>query len=134
MDTSNDIEGASAAIAVVDDECPVLEAVADLLESTGYTVNTFTSAQAFLESGLLPSIACLIADIRMPGMDGWELEALAHAQRPDLPILLMTGHDAPEVRHLRVRQYHESRLLLFKKPFDAQHLLSVVSAVVSTLD
>jgi FixJ family two-component response regulator len=118
----------------VDDECPVLEAVADLLESTGYKVSTFTSGQVFLESGLLPSIACLIADIRMPGMDGWELQALAHAQRPGLPIILMTGHDAPDDRHLRVRQYHESRLLLFKKPFDAQELLSVVNAVVSASD
>jgi FixJ family two-component response regulator len=135
MDTSNDMKGTSAAmVAVVDDERPVLESVADLLESSGYAVSTFQSAQEFLDSNVLPSIACLICDIRMPGMDGWELQSLVHARRPDLPVVLITGHDEPNDRCARDRQDRGGVLLLFKKPFDALQLLVAVSAMVKTSD
>jgi FixJ family two-component response regulator len=131
MDTSNDIKGMSTAmVAVVDDERAVLESVADLLESAGYKVSAFQSAQEFLHSSVLPSIACLISDIRMPGMDGWELQSVVHAQRPNLPVVLITGHDEPNDRCARVQQDHGSHLLLFKKPFDARELLVAVQAMV----
>jgi FixJ family two-component response regulator len=135
MDTSNDMKGASAAmVAVVDDERPVLESVADLLESAGYAVRTFQSAREFLASSLLPSIACLICDIRMPGMDGWQLQSLVHARRPDLPIVLITGHHEPNDRRAGDRQDRRGALLVFKKPFDAQQLLLAVSAMVKGSD
>ena len=134
MDTPNDIEGARAAIvAVVDDERLVLESVADLLESAGYAVRAFQSAPEFLDSGVLSSIACLICDIRMPGMDGWELQSLVHALRPNLPVVLITGHDAPNHRRTRVQQGQRDVLVLFKKPFDAQQLLVAVGAMVRPL-
>jgi FixJ family two-component response regulator len=131
MDTSNDIKGASAAmVAVVDDERPVLESVADLLESAGYAVCAFQSAREFLASNILPSITCLICDIRMPGMDGWELQSFVHARRPNLPVVLITGHDEPSDRRARVQQGQGGVLLVFKKPFDARQLLLAISAMV----
>jgi len=130
MDTSNDIKGTSAAmVAVIDDERPVLESLADLLESAGYAVCAFQSAREFLASNILPSITCLICDIRMPGMDGWELQSLVHARRPNLPVVLITGHDEPNDRFARIQQGRGGALLLFRKPFDAQQLLVAISAV-----
>lgn len=131
MDTPNDIKGMSTAIvAVVDDERPVLESVADLLESAGNKVSAFQSAQEFLHSSVLPVIGCLISDIRMPGMDGWELQSVVHVQRPDLPVILITGHCESDDRRVRVEQDQGRLLLLFKKPFDAQQLLAAVQAMV----
>ena len=131
MDTPDDIERMSTAmVAVVDDELPVLESVADLLESAGYAVSAFQSAKEFLDSGMLPSIACLISDIRMPGMDGWELQSVVHAQRPNLPVVLITGQYESEDRRARVQGGQADVLLLLKKPFDAQQLLVAVSAMV----
>lgn len=134
MDTPNDIKGMSAAIvAVVDDERPVLESVADLLESAGYQVRTFQSAQEFLHSSVLPSIACLISDIRMPGMDGWELQSVVHARRPDLPVVLITGHYEPDDRRVGIQHGQGSPLMLFKKPFDAQQLLGAVHMMAQAM-
>jgi FixJ family two-component response regulator len=97
-------------------------------------VSAFQSAKEFLDSNVLPSIACLICDIRMPGMDGWELQSLVHAQRPNLPVVLITGHDEPNDGRARDRQGPRGVLLLFKKPFDAQQLLVAVSAMVKAWD
>jgi len=120
----------TALVAVVDDERPVLESVADLLESAGYKVRAFQSAQEFLHSSVLPSIACLISDIRMPGMDGWELQSVVHARRPNLPVVLITGHYEPDDRRACTQHGQGSHLMLFKKPFDAQQLLGAVHVMV----
>jgi len=118
---------------VVDDERAVLESVADLLESAGYAVRAFQSARDFLDSNLLSSIACLICDIRMPGMDGWQLQSFVQAHRPDLPVVLITGHE-PNDRRARVRQGQGGVLLVLQKPFDAQQLLLTVSAMAKAPD
>jgi FixJ family two-component response regulator len=116
-------------IAVVDDDPRILGALKDLLESADYIVHVFASATALLESGCLERIHCLIADISMPVMDGFDLVRIAHATRPTLPIILISGHPhilnglPPVLRgHYRV----------FKKPFDGQVLLTAVSDAVGT--
>lgn len=113
----------AAVIAVVDDDHAVLESVFDLLASAGYAACTFSSAGEFLDSGALHSIGCLVSDIHMPGMDGWELQSVAHEQRPDLPIILMTGNDEEE-RKARTRPLAGRTRLLFNKPFDGQQLIA----------
>jgi FixJ family two-component response regulator len=117
-------------VAVVDDDSRVLESLEDLLESEGYSPRLFGSATEFLESGTLPSIGCLISDIRMPAMDGWELQRVAKRERPDLAVILITGHDDSE-RHRRVRA--GERPVMFRKPFDGRELMAAVrSAIAST--
>src|SRR4051794_36666278 len=78
-------------IAVVDDDRRILGALEILLESADYAARLFASGAALLESNCLEDIDCLISDIGMPGMDGFELLRLVRHARPGLPIILITG-------------------------------------------
>ncbi|MDM0074067.1 response regulator [Variovorax sp. J2P1-59] len=117
---------ARATVAVVDDDLVVLESVSDLLESAGYAALTFSSANALLRGEALQAIDCLISDICMPGLDGWEVMALAHQQRPLLPIILFTADDQA-ARMTRSMPLARDVHALFRKPFDAQALLSAIA-------
>ena len=114
-------------IAVVDDDQRILKSLEDLLESADHAVHLFTSATAFLESGCLAEIDCLISDIGMPVMDGFELLHVVHAARPELPIMLITGRsDVPNQLPPAGPGHYRS----FRKPFDGQELLTAVSDAV----
>jgi FixJ family two-component response regulator len=117
-------------IAVVDDDERILESLANLLESADYAVRRFASASAFLESQSLGEIDCLITDIDMPVMDGFELLRAAHATRPELPIILITGH--PEMLN-RLPPIGPARYRLFKKPFGGEELLAAVGDALRKL-
>ena len=110
-------------VAVVDDDPRILESLESLLESAGHAVRLFPSAAALIDGCGFAEIDCLISDISMPSIDGWELQRLAHAARPELPVILITGHDItdpdPETRQGRRR--------FFRKPFNGQELLAAVS-------
>jgi FixJ family two-component response regulator len=110
-------------IAVVDDDQRVLESLECLLESADHGVRLFTSATALLESHCLEEIDCLISDIGMPVMNGVELSRVVHAERPELPIILITGQ--PEM--LNYPPVCSTCYRLFKKPFAGQQLLTAVS-------
>jgi FixJ family two-component response regulator len=111
-------------VAVVDDDPSILRSIEDLLESADYPVRAFMSGAALLESGWLPHIDCLISDIDMPGMDGFDLLRLVHAARPGLPAILITGY--PETLQ-RLTPLGETSPRVFTKPFDGQELLEAVS-------
>ena len=111
-------------IAVVDDDRRILESLKILLESADYAVRSFASAAALLESDCLAEIDCLISDIDMPVMDGLELLRVVRAARPELPVILITGH--PELLN-RLPPMGPSHYRSFKKPFDGQELLTAVS-------
>jgi len=125
MNSPDKIEHAvGLAIAVVDDDQRILESLGSLLESADYLVRPFASAAELLESGRLAAIDCLISDIDMPVMDGFELLRMVRAARPELPVILITGH--PEMLN-RLPQEGPGHYRLFKKPFDGQELLTAVS-------
>lgn len=111
-------------VAVVDDDQSILRGLEYLLESADYAVRVFTSGAALLQSGCLSGIACLISDIDMPGMDGFELLRLVHAERPGLPIILITGY--PDTLK-RLPPLGAGNLRIFTKPFEGQELLTAVS-------
>jgi FixJ family two-component response regulator len=110
-------------VAIVDDDIRVLESLENLLESAGYSVRVFTGASALLATRYA-LIDCLITDIGMPGIDGFELIEIVKRAKPTMPVFLITG------RHEIVdQQVAMSKNIsgFFRKPFDAQRLLSEVS-------
>lgn len=115
-------------VAVVDDDHRALESLADLLEAAGYDVRLYSSGRMLLQRGHLSEIDCLISDIGMPDMDGFELRRLALTERPGLPVILITGR--PDLRTHQVSTVQDGRY--FEKPFDGQHLLAAVRAAVAT--
>jgi FixJ family two-component response regulator len=113
--------------AVVDDDQRVLQSLENLLESAGHTVRLYESAMDLFASDSLADVDCLISDIDLPKIDGFELLNRACASRPDLLVILMTGHH--ELAD-RASSGEAARFRLLKKPFDAQELLSAISGFV----
>jgi FixJ family two-component response regulator len=114
-------------IAIVDDDESVQRALQDLMEVDGLTARCFGSAEEFLESGLQRKAACLIVDIRMPGMSGLELQAKLKADRVNIPIIFITAHGDARVRMQAMREGAAEFLV---KPFDDQVLLNRVRAAL----
>ena len=83
-------------IVIVDDDKSVQSALQDLIEADGLSAKCFGSAEEFLESGLQRKTACLITDIRMPGMSGLELQAKLKADGYKIPIIFITAHGDAE--------------------------------------
>ena len=110
-------------IAVVDDDRSVLESLEMLLASAEYDVRSFSTATALLESGSLREIDCLITDVGMPVMDGFELARIVQAARPELPVILITGR--PDLLN-RSPFDVPGHYRLFKKPFNGPELLTTV--------
>jgi FixJ family two-component response regulator len=108
-------------IAVVDDDPRVLESLEDLFESAGYAVRAFSSGKSLLATDL-SSINCLITDIGMPGMSGFELHDLVKEARPKLPVFLLTGRHEIGDQH---RAMGKDISGLFRKPF-GQDLLAAI--------
>jgi FixJ family two-component response regulator len=117
----------SFVVAVVDDDHSILQSLEYLLESADYAVRLFTSGTALLDSGCLSQIDCLISDIDMPGVDGFELLRLVDAARPGFPVILITGY--PD-RLKRLPSLGGSNPRFFTKPFKGQELLAAVSAAL----
>ena len=118
-----------ALVAIVDDDSRMLASLENLLESAGFRTRAFLSGHAFLESGTLPSICCLISDIYMPNMTGWELEERVRLERPSLPIILITGNDEAFLKAPVHGGGHHSVLL--RKPLDGETLLAAVRAALA---
>jgi len=107
----------------VDDDFRVCESIVRLAESAGYTSLVFRSAEALLESGALREAACLVSDIRMPGMDGLELQRRVRAAYPELPVILISAHVDDQIRR---RAIEEGAADFLYKPFDGEELLGSI--------
>jgi FixJ family two-component response regulator len=116
-------------VAVVDDDTRVLESLEDLLESAGHTVHLFRSAQALLDDEAFGKIDCLISDIGMPTIDGFDLERLARAARPELPVILITGRlELIKGRQMTARGENRTFLL---KPFSERELFGAINKALA---
>ena len=104
----------------VDDDLRVRESIESLVESAGYTPLVFPSAEEFLQSGTLPQATCLIADVRMPGMDGIELQRRVRLERPQLPMIFISAHQDDDARR---RALDGGAVEFLYKPFDGADLL-----------
>jgi FixJ family two-component response regulator len=113
-------------ISIVDDDVSVARALRRLIGSAGYLVETFASAREFLGSTPSTRTACLVLDIYLDGMNGFELQEQMKAERLAIPIIFMTAHDDITTRE-RIRRSETAGYLV--KPFDGQVLLDVIRQV-----
>jgi FixJ family two-component response regulator len=118
----------SRLIAIVDDDESIKSALQDLIESDGLPALCFGSAEQFLNSEARHKAACLIADIRMPGMSGLELQAKLKAEGCRIPIIFITAHGDAEMRTLALR---DGAVEFLTKPFDDAILLEIVHAALA---
>jgi FixJ family two-component response regulator len=120
-------EKGSQIVAIVDDDKSVQIALQDLIESEGLRTVCFGSAEEFLGTCAQHKVACLIADIRMPGMSGLALQAKLSAERCRLPIIFITAHGDPK---MRVQAMRNGAVEFLTKPFDNAVLLETVHAAI----
>ena len=117
-------------VAVVDDDSRTLESLADLLEAAGYEVRLYSSGITAWNHCPWAAVDCLMSDIGMPDMSGFELRRLVLSRRPDLPVILITArHEIADQQRARAQG---SRF--FRKPFDGQALLAAIGQALQSTD
>jgi FixJ family two-component response regulator len=116
-------------VAIVDDDESMRTAIQDLLSSVGIKARSCASAEEFLRSGLQDEIACLISDIRMPGMNGLELQAKLVADGCQVPIIFITAHGNTR---MRTQALGAGAVDFLGKPFDDERLLVSVRAALES--
>ena len=114
-------------VAIVDDDDLMRSALQGMLKSVGFPSQAFASAEEFLKSGQQCLTACLIADIRMPGMSGLELQAKLNAEHCRIPTIFITAHGDTKMRMQALRAGAAEFLA---KPFDDEVLLESVQAAL----
>lgn len=115
-------------VAIVDDDELMRSALQGMLKSVGVPSQTFASAEEFLNSGQCQQTACLIADIRMPGMSGLELQAKLNAEHCRIPTIFITAHGDTKMRMQALRA---GAVEFLAKPFDDEVLLESVRAALA---
>jgi RNA polymerase sigma factor (sigma-70 family) len=118
----------SSVVFVVDDDESLRRSLERLLRVSGYLVQTFSSAAAFLEQPAPDCSSCLLLDIRMPELTGLDLQQAVNQERPDLSVMLMTGFADMESCILGMKAGAADFLL---KPFDDDQLLNAVAAALA---
>jgi FixJ family two-component response regulator len=122
------IEGDTRFVAIVDDDDLMRGALQGLLKAAGLPARAFASAEEFLQSGQHRRSACLIADIRMPGMSGLELQARLNDEKISIPTIFITAHGDSRMRMQALRS---GAVEFLAKPFDDEILLESVRAALA---
>jgi FixJ family two-component response regulator len=115
---------ADPTISVIDDDESVRRALRRLIRSAGFDVETFRSAEDFLASGEGYAPACLILDVRMPGMSGLELQRRLATSGRHIPIVFITAHEDEPARRATL---DAGAVGFLQKPFDDLALLEAVA-------
>ncbi|HEY3252574.1 MAG TPA: response regulator [Polyangiaceae bacterium] len=113
-------------VAVVDDDPRILESLEDLLESAGYEVRLHSSGGSLLASDIA-DIDCVITDIGMPGMDGFEVRDRLKQRRSELQVFLISGRRDPSDEQAEDLAGTE----FFRKPFDGPALLAAIARALT---
>jgi FixJ family two-component response regulator len=114
-------------VAIVDDDDLMRGALLGLLKAVGLAAQEFASAEEFLNSGQQHHIGCLIADIRMPGLSGLELQAKLNADHCRIPIIFITAHGDEK---MRLQALRAGAVEFLAKPFDDEALLVSIRAAL----
>ena len=116
-------------VAIVDDDDLMRGALQGLLKAVGLPAIAFGSAEEFLKSGRQFETACLIADIRMPGMSGLDLQARLNSEHCRIPTIFITAHGDAK---MRLQALREGAVEFLSKPFDDEALLESVRAALES--
>ena len=116
-------------VAIVDDDDSMRTALQGLLKAADFAAQVFVSGEEFLRSGQRCQTACLIADIRMPGMSGLELQAKLNAERCRIPIIFITAHGD---ERMRMQALRAGAVDFLAKPFDEEILLESVRVALES--
>jgi CheY-like chemotaxis protein len=115
-------------VSVVDDDESIRDSMRTLLRSVGYQVATFASAELFLDSPAPAETQCIILDMRMPGMDGLELQRRLNASQVEAPVIFLTAHDDARNRRIAMDQGAADFLC---KPFQPGALLLAIETALT---
>ena len=115
-------------VSVVDDDASVRRALRRLLQSAGYVVETFASASEFLESSVIGLTSCLVLDIHLKDMTGFDLQERLTGAWATIPIIFITAHDDAVTRE-RVRQVGVAMYL--RKPFEKRVLIAAIQSALA---
>ena len=116
-------------VAIVDDDELIRDALHGLMKAAGFPALSFASAEEFLNSGEQKHTACLIADIRMPGMSGLELQSRLNKENHRIPIIFITAQGDEKMRMQALRA---GAVEFLTKPFDDEVLLDSVRAALNS--
>jgi FixJ family two-component response regulator len=122
------MNGNGTIIGVVDDEASVRRSLDRLLRAYGYRVQTFASADEFLEQPAAAELpACLIVDLRMPGKTGLDLVDVLHARGRDIPVIMITGHGEVSM----AERAGKAALEFLVKPVDGDMLIEAIARALA---
>ena len=121
--TYNNTVTESPRISIVDDDPSMREAITTLISSIGFNVDEFLSAEDFLKLGRPHVFDCLILDVRMPGIDGLELQRRLVAANITVPIVFITAHYSEDQRKIAMEA---GAVAFLRKPFTEQELLDAI--------
>jgi FixJ family two-component response regulator len=110
-------------VAIIEDDESYRVAIERLLKSAGFSVQSFASAEDFLSSGQQRETGCLIADIRMPGMSGLDLQSKLNSDHCPIPTIFITAHGDEK---MRLQAMRGGAVKFLTKPFDGEILLEAV--------
>ena len=121
------MQGTPYLVAIVDDEESVRRALGRLVRSAGFHVQTFGSGADFLSSVVRSPPHCVVLDMRMPHMNGFEVELALTEQRFDIPVVIITGDDSAEIRQQTLSRGAKAYL---RKPVDEAMLLDAIQSAI----
>ncbi len=122
-------EDGGRVVCIVDDDVSLRRSLRNLLTSVGFRVETFASAEAFLESGSRQNTGCMVLDLRMGGMSGLELLRHLAATDSPIPVIILTAHGDEDTRQ---RTLQAGAVAFLKKPFQSAALVDAVRTALST--
>jgi len=111
-------------ISIVDDDDAIRHSLEDLIRSIGFRTQGFPSAESFLSSTEVPSTACLILDVRMPGVNGLDVQRNISAAKLRVPIIFITAHADSDAREQALKA---GAVAFLYKPFRDQDLVEAIA-------
>jgi len=117
-------------IVIVDDDASMNLAMKRLLDAAGFEARTFSSGEELLRVGVSPTAACLVVDVRLPGLSGFELVERLAERRSAVPVVFVTAHDEPGYREEAEKA---GAIAYLPKPFEGRSLIDAVNRALDSV-